>query len=92
MGERAEPFEGQEPLEAAGATAGTYASWRPHRASGSRKPQQTAAQRGSVSNPYGTSDPHGNPNMTFISEAGAYSLILRSNKRTANPFRRRPHR
>ncbi|MFI6982367.1 BRO family protein [Embleya sp. NPDC050154] len=49
---------------------------------------KTAAQRGSVSNPYGTSDPGGNPNMTFISEAGLYSLILRSNKTTAKPFRR----
>ncbi|MEU0934846.1 BRO family protein [Embleya sp. NPDC005971] len=50
--------------------------------------EKTAGQRSSVSNPYGTSDPGGNPNMTFISEAGLYSLILRSNKATAKPFRR----
>ncbi|MFE5328001.1 Bro-N domain-containing protein [Embleya sp. NPDC056575] len=50
--------------------------------------EKTAAQRGSVSNPYGTSDPGGNPNMTFVSESGLYTLILRSNKPEAKPFRR----
>ncbi|MGW1990073.1 BRO-N domain-containing protein [Embleya sp. NPDC001921] len=48
---------------------------------------KTAVQEGCVKNPYGTG--RGNPNMTFVSESGLYTLILRSNKPEAKPFRRR---
>ncbi|MGW9208237.1 BRO-N domain-containing protein [Embleya sp. NPDC055664] len=48
---------------------------------------KTAGQGNSVRNPYGIN--RGNPNMTFVSESGLYTLILRSNKPEAKPFRRR---
>ncbi|MFI6583381.1 BRO family protein [Embleya sp. NPDC050493] len=47
---------------------------------------KTAGQANSVRKPYGIN--RGNPNMTFVSESGLYTLILRSNKPEAKPFRR----
>ncbi|MGC0415427.1 BRO family protein [Embleya sp. AB8] len=47
---------------------------------------KTAGQGNTVSKGYGIN--RGNPNMTFVSESGLYTLILRSNKPEAKPFRR----
>ncbi|MFE3201275.1 Bro-N domain-containing protein [Embleya sp. NPDC059237] len=49
---------------------------------------KTAGQQGSRNNFAGTPNRGGNPNMTFISESGLYTLIIRSNKPQAKPFRR----
>ena len=45
-------------------------------------------ERGSLRISEGTSKLGGNPNMNIISEAGLYTLLIRSNKEQARPFRR----